>query len=264
MMPDCNKPIWQTDRDIHIPEGFLSHRACRVPLDSISELKRRMGDDAAVCGKVFGPWTLGYHTFGIESFLMNTLLAPDMIRRVIEKLTEVTLRFARAQIDAGADCLLIGDHATRDLCSPEMYREFLKPIHENLVAEIEAPLILHICGDTSDRIDTIAETGVHCFHWDTKLGSSRRARELAGDSMALMGGVSNPELLAGTQARGAARAAQSQPGHDTIESRIERAVIDAVESGIDIVAPECAVPLDAPMDSIKAIARSVPRRGRGR
>ena len=89
-----------------------------MPLEAIRLLKKRLGDDAAVCGKVFGPWTQGYHYFGVENFLIGTLDDPDETRRILERLMPVTIQFAKAQIDAGADCLLLADHATRDLCSP--------------------------------------------------------------------------------------------------------------------------------------------------
>ena len=72
------------------------------------------------------------------------------------------------------------------------------PLHRRLAGEIKAPVILHICGNTSDRIGMIAETGLACFHWDTKTGTAAEARRLAGSRLALMGGVSNYKLLRAT------------------------------------------------------------------
>ena len=95
----------------------------RGALAAIALLKKRFGDDAAVCGKVFGGWTQGYHYFGVENFLIGTLDDPDKTRRILDRLMPVTLQFAQAQIDAGADCILLADHATRDLCSPRAYRD---------------------------------------------------------------------------------------------------------------------------------------------
>lgn len=235
VMPDCSKPIFTSDEDIRIPPDFLERPGCSVPLEAIRLLKKRVGDDAAVCGKVFGPWTLGYHVFGVENFLINTLLKPDMIKRAMEKLKAVTIRFAEAQLEAGADCLLLGDHATRDLCSPDAYREFLLEMHSELVERIQSPLILHICGDTADRIGMIDKTGIDCFHWDTKTGPPEKARGLAGERLSLMGGLNNTELLRTGTA-------------DEIRSAIDR----CIGAGIDIIAPECAVPLDTPMNNLKA------------
>ena len=40
----------------------------------------QLGGEVAVVGKVFGPWTLGYHLFGVEEFLVNTILKPEAVR----------------------------------------------------------------------------------------------------------------------------------------------------------------------------------------
>jgi MtaA/CmuA family methyltransferase len=235
-MPESGKPIFKSYDDIRIPADLLSRPGCRVPIEAIGLLKRRLGDDAAVCGKVMGGWTQGYHYFGVENFLMGTLDDPDATRRIVDKLCEATIAFALAQIDAGADCILLADHATRDLCSPKAYEQFLVPVHRRLAETIPVPVILHICGNTQDRIGMIAQTGVACFHWDTKTGASAYARQLAGDRLALMGGISNYKLLRGTAEENAADAAIAH------------------RDGIDVIGPECAIPLATPLANLKAIA----------
>lgn len=235
-MPDCRKAIWKTDEDIKFTKDFLKEPAAKTPLEAISILKKQLVDDCAVCGKVFGPWTLGYHFFGVEEFLVNTLLKPDMIRRAIDKLKEVTALYAAAQIEAGADCLLLADHATRDLCGPDMYRDFLLGVHTELVNRIDCPLILHICGDTKDRIKYIRQSKIACFHWDTKCGRPDVVRDLAGDELSLMGGIGNLDTLYKTP--------------DDVRKQARQ----AAEAGINIIGPECAVPLDVKVENLKAIS----------
>ena len=53
---------------------------CAVPLQAIRLLRKRLGDEVALVGKVFGPWTLGYHVLGVEEFLISTLLEPDQVK----------------------------------------------------------------------------------------------------------------------------------------------------------------------------------------
>ncbi len=240
-MPNCRKAIWKTDTDIKFTKDFLKHPAAAVPLKAISILKKQLGNDCAVCGKVFGPWTLGYHFFGVEEFLVNTLLNPDMIRRIMDKLKEVTVLYAQAQIEAGADCILLADHATRDLCGPQAYRDFLLPVHCELAKRIDCPLILHICGDTKDRIKYIRQSGIHCFHWDTKCGRANVIRKLAGDKLSLMGGIGNLDTLYKT------------PADVRMQTR------EATQAGINIIGPECAVPLDVKVENLKAISREIIR-----
>jgi len=236
-MPVCGRPIFRHADDVRIPPDLLTRPGCRVPLEAIALLKKRLGDDAAVCGKVMGGWTQGYHCFGVENFLIGTLDDPGQTHRIVDRLCQAALLFARAQIDAGADCILLADHATRDLCSPRAYEEFLLPVHRRLAGEIPVPVILHICGNTGDRIGMIAQTGLACFHWDTKTGTSEEVRRLAGSRLALMGGISNYKLLRGTPDETAADAEA------------------ACRAGIDVVGPECAIPLATPLANLKAIKR---------
>jgi [methyl-Co(III) methanol-specific corrinoid protein]:coenzyme M methyltransferase len=238
-MPDSREPLYRIDDDVRIPDDLLTRRGCTVPLHALRILKKEYGDEVAVVGKVFGPWTLGYHMFSVQEFLINTLLKADAVRRAMDTLKEVTVRFALAQIDAGADALCMADHATRDLCSPDAYRDFLMDIHTELAQRIPCPLILHICGDTSDRIGYIRRTGLACFHFDSKV-PAKAARRLAGEALSLMGGTSNFDVIRkGTPAR------------------IRADVADKAACHIDFIGPECAVPLDAPFENMRLLAEEV-------
>lgn len=238
-MPDCRGSIYAIEEEIKIPADLLTRKECRIPLDAIRILRKRFGDEVAVVGKVFGPWTLGYHLFGVQEFLIHTLLKPDAIRRAIDVLKEVTVLFGRAQIEAGADALCLGDHATRDLCSPNAYRDFLKDVHSELNQRIHCPLILHICGDTADRLGYIRETGIDCFHYDSKVPDAA-VRQLAGPNLALMGGTSNIAVI-----------------RNGGEEDVVRDVESKLENDIDILGPECAVPLDAPYRNMEVLCETV-------
>ena len=108
-----------------------------------------------------------------------------------------------------------------------------------LVERIDCPLILHICGDTSDRIAYLRETGVACFHFDSKVPTPV-ARELADGKIALMGGTSNLDVIRSGSAE-----------------MIKADVAEKIACGIEIIGPECAVPLDAPYRNMKLLADEV-------
>ncbi len=235
-MPGCREPLYKMGDEIEIPPDLLNRPGCKVPLDALKLLREGYGDEIAIVGKVFGPWTLGYHVFGVQEFLINTILDPGAVKAAMATLKEVTVQFANAQIEAGADALCLADHATSDLCSPDAYTDFLKDVHTELKDRIQCPLILHICGDTSDRISYIEETGLACFHFDSKVPTPT-ARRLAGERLSLMGGTSNLDLI------------QNGTPEAIIEDLKEK-----VRWDIDIIGPECAVPLNAPYANIKLLA----------
>jgi len=231
-------PIWREPEEIRVPPGFLAHPGAAVPLAALRLLRTRF-PEAALVGKVFGPWTLAYHAFGVSEFLIRLRLDPDGVRRILDRLKEATLLFARAQADCGVDALTLADHATSDLCSPADYRDFLLPLHRELAARISVPVILHICGNTADRLGEISRTGFAAFHYDTKV-EARRARELAGERIRLVGGVNNPQTLL-----------RGSPEDVAREVRL------ALAADIDMIGPECAVPLGTPVENLTALTRAV-------
>ena len=162
------RPIWKDSRDIHVPSGFLEHPDNITITKAIEILKQEVGSEAAIIGKTMGPWTLAYHVFGVENFLLMTIDDPDETMRCLHKLKELSVLFGEAQIAAGADALTFPDHATGDLVSGEYYRRFLQDIHTEMAERLDIPLILHICGNTLDRMPYIADTGMAYFHFDSQ------------------------------------------------------------------------------------------------
>ena len=144
-----------------------------------------------------GPWTLAYHLHGLQPFLTKTLLEPEIVVAFLQRLKEITLAFGRAQIIAGADVLCLADHATGDLVRSTMYRDFLQPVHKELIAGLGCPIVLHICGDTLDRIGHIVDAGFDAFHFDSKV-DARAAVDAVGGRMSLVGNViANVDSVAG-------------------------------------------------------------------
>ncbi|MHB8279566.1 MAG: uroporphyrinogen decarboxylase family protein [Candidatus Humimicrobiaceae bacterium] len=54
--------------------------------------------------------------------------------------------------------------------------------------------MLHICGDTLDRIEYIDQTGLSSFHFESKV-DAYKAAEITAGRLALIGNVNNPSTL---------------------------------------------------------------------
>ena len=59
-----------------------------------------------------GPWSQGYHCFGVEPFLLMSLDDPGKTKLCLDRMKEITVEYGLAQIEAGADALTLPDHAT--------------------------------------------------------------------------------------------------------------------------------------------------------
>lgn len=233
------EPIYHSPDDITIPDSLLDHPDMSCVLEAIRLVRRRFGEEVAIIGKAMGPWSLAYHTFGVESFLLLTRDDPEATRVCLERLKEVTVISALAQLEAGADAITLPDHATGDLVSGQDYLRYLRDLHAELAQRIPGPLILHVCGRTLDRMPYIASTGMAAFHFDSKNPPATAMAAVDG-GIRLVGNVNNPETLF-SKGRAAVR----------------EEVAQLLEAGIHMIGPECAIPLQTPIENLLAIRDTV-------
>lgn len=236
-LPAIDGQIWSEADEIEIPDDFLERPTIKAVLDSIRMLRGEFGERVGIIGKVYGPWSLAFHTFGIEPFLMDTISDPGKVACILSRLLQIPLMFGRAQIEAGADALNVCDHITGDLVRPEAYPRYLVGLHRELSAKLPCPLILHCCGKTLDRVGYFNENGMTCYNFE----SANDAREMrAKASMVLLGNINNAQtLLKGTR------------------EDVRREVFYALEAGVEIIGPECAVPVNSKLANIIAIREAV-------
>jgi MtaA/CmuA family methyltransferase len=238
MMPDARTHPIQRIEELVIAENLLEKPSLKVVLEALELLRRQYGDEVAIIGKVMGPWTISYHLAGTQNFLLWAITEPEKVRRYLEALKEVTVLFAKAQFKAGADVVVLADHATGDLVSPKTYEKFLLPVHRELVQRIGGPLILHICGNCADRLRMFVEAGFDGYHFEWQVDAKEAVRAVNRE-MSLVGNINNPTtLLRGTP------------------EDVRQQVRYSVAAGVDIIAPECAVPLQTPLRNLRAIVEA--------
>jgi len=238
-MPDAKAFPYADFSDVRVPSDFLEKPSCRVVLDALSILRRHVGGRVAILGKVMGPWTLSYHMAGTQNFLLAVGMGETQkVERMLRQLMPVTITFANAQFAAGADIVVIADHATRNLVGPHHYQQYLLPIHQEIMAQVGGPIILHVCGNCSDRLELFAQTGVDAYHFEWQVDSKEAVRRI-GDKLSLVGNVNNPRvLLQGTS------------------EDVYRQARYAIEAGVNIIGPECAIPLTTPIGNLRAIVEA--------
>lgn len=239
-MPDSRNFPYEDFSDVSVPDDLLEKPSMRVVLDALSILRRHVGGKAAIIGKVMGPWTLAYHMAGTQNLLLQVGMGEkEKVVKMLRQLMAVTIAFAREQFRAGADIVVVADHATGNLVGSYHYREMLLPIHQELTKTIEGPLILHVCGNCMDRIELFADAGFDAYHFEWQV-DAKVAVEKVGHRIALIGNVNNAQTLF-----------QGTP------EDVRRQVRYAVEAGVDIIGPECAVPLSTSLENLKAIVSAV-------
>ena len=133
---------------------------------------------------------------------MDLIDKPEMFAEACEVIVASAIAFARAQIEAGADMIGVGD-AAASLISPDMYVEHVLPWEKKLVDGIHeagATVKLHICGNISNTIEHMARTGADVIDFDWMV-PVEKARKAVGEGITLCGNIDpSGVLLQGTPA----------------------------------------------------------------
>ncbi len=231
--------IYNHPDEISIPDDFFDRGRVPTVLKAISKLRARYDNEVPIITSIVGPWALAAKLFGFNNFLIWIITNPDYIHTIMERLTPLALEYANAQVEAGADAVIIGEATcTGDLISPQTYRDFIAPYHSQLCPNIKAPDILHICGKSTNHVPYIAEVGTNCYNFDEGVDIRVAVEHLKG-KVAIAGYVPAVDvLLNGTQ-------------EGTYHSAIE-----CLESGVDILTPGCAMSALTPIENINAMAKA--------
>ena len=159
-------------------------------IEAVRGLRSQAGDTHLVEGWVEGPCAESADLRGINTLMMDFYDNPDFIHALADFTVDVALKFAQAQIEAGADIIGVGD-AAASLINRKLYDEFVLPHEQRLVNGIHAAggrVRLHICGRTQHLADALTTLGCEIVDLDTMV-DLRAARAATGERQVLLGNV---------------------------------------------------------------------------
>ena len=160
--------------------------------------KERVGGELLIEGWIEGPCAEGADLRGINSLMLDFYDDPAFVRDLFDFNLEMGTRFAKAQIEAGADLIGVGD-AAASLVGPQIYEEFILPCEKKLVDavhEMGARVRLHICGNTSRILKGMGSLGCDFVDLDHMV-SLGAAREEMGPDVVLAGNIDPVSVLRG-------------------------------------------------------------------
>lgn len=112
--------------------------------------KQRVGQDKIIEGWIEGPCAMAADLRGINTLMLDFHDDPNFVNDLFEYCVAMELKFAEAQIQAGADIMGVGDAAS-SLVGPKLYETFVWPFQKKLMDalhELGTSVRLHICGKT--------------------------------------------------------------------------------------------------------------------
>ena len=207
-------------------------------IESVRKMAREIGQTYSVLGWVEGPLAEYADLRGLETALMDLIDDPEMFLEAADTIVQNAVSFARAQVESGADMIGVGD-AAASLVGENLYCKYILPLEQNLIAEIYeagAAVKLHICGNTMNIIEHVAQTGADVIDIDWMVPLDK-ARQSAGPDVTLCGNFDPTAVLL-------------QGGPDDV-AKAARHCIEAAGDKFFLM-PGCEVPPATPEENIRA------------
>ena len=194
-------------------------------------------------GWIEGPAAEAADLRGLSELMIDLIDDPGFCEDLMDLCVEVGIEFARAQIDAGADTVGIGD-AVASQVSPAVYRQLILPREKALVKAIQsmgAWVRLHICGDITHLLPGIASLGVDLLDLDHMVDMAA-VRGAIGSRVVLTGNIDPVKVLQGNP------------------RAIRSGIAEAYRSVGDpyMVGAGCEIPSGTPAANLRALCEEIP------
>jgi MtaA/CmuA family methyltransferase len=209
-------------------------------IKGVELLKREVGHEKLVEGWVEGPCAEAADLRGINTLMLDLVDDPGFVRDLMSFTVEVGLGFGRAQLEAGADLIGVGD-AAASLVGPRLYERLVFPFERALIEGLHAMgarVRLHVCGRTGKLLPWLGHLGAEILDLDWMVPVAD-AREACGADQVLLGNIDPVAVLRnGTP--------------DGVTDALRICHRDA--GGRYIVGPGCEVVRDSPRRNVHAMA----------
>jgi uroporphyrinogen decarboxylase len=165
---------------------------------------------------------------------------------VLDFTAELCYQYLESFIAAGVEIVSIADpSASGDLISRQQFQDFVLPHLKKVVTKLHQKgvfVCIHICGNITNRLDLIPESGTDLLSVDYKVDLSK-AKELLGGKIAFAGNMNPVGIMQNATASEVAEACReclektsSIPGY--------------------ILMPGCDIPPGVPLKNIQAMVET--------
>ena len=191
-VPRCPRPPLEDSKDVSSlprPNPLQSERM----LDRVHAIRmfmEQVGGSHSIMGWVEGPAAEAADLRGVTRFLIDLTEDPRFAEDIMDLCLQVGVDFARAQVEAGADTIGIGD-AIASQVSPGLYERLIQPREKLLIEAIGkmgAFVRLHICGNITHLLPGISDLGIDIIDVDHMVDMAT-VRRLLGDGVVLGGNI---------------------------------------------------------------------------
>ncbi len=207
----CFERTAATEKAIDELYDFDPNVELKYVMDAVKTIRQALNGRVPLIGFSGSPWTLATYMIeggagskkGFPKAQAMLYKRPDLLTKLIDKLTDAVIRYTSAQIEAGAQAIMIFD-TWGGLLTPAAYVEFSQNPMAKIVralksayADLEVPVVLftkggarHLTGFVDSGCDGIG------LDWTVDLAT---VKAQVGTQLALQGNL-NPNVLLSTPA----------------------------------------------------------------
>ncbi len=240
---------------VNTPEDLREIDVGRIKKDPVIQtiweatriVAREIGEDTIVTTTAWGPFTFAAQLRGVENLMRDVYKKPDLAKEIIEVSRKAVTAFYTPLVEDGTIevVALAEPTASGDLISKRHFDEFVLPPLQDFASEMKslgASTFLHICGNTTDKLDSIAKTGVGLISLDSKVDMTEAKKIFSG--VMCLGGNVNPVSVM--------KDGSSEEVRQTSADCLKK----AAHGGGFFLMPGCDIPPSVPKENIKALIES--------
>ncbi|WP_407355137.1 methylcobamide:CoM methyltransferase MtbA [Methanolobus sp. WCC5] len=224
--------------DIETLKGYnLDHGRIGVVCDAIRILADKYGDELPIMGSMIGPFSLAQHING-DDWFMAIFTDEAFGLALMEFTTEFNVAYARKMVENGADTMVIIDPtASAQLIGAEFYEKFVVPYHKRIcdaMHELDVPVVLHICGDTTQGLALMESSDVDAISVDQSVDVATAVGKV--EKAVIVGNIDPVNML-----------------WNQTPALIKEQSQKIIDAGVDLLAPGCGIVSKTPTENLQAM-----------
>ncbi len=221
---------------------FQSHRR------RLQAMHRMVGEEKLIMAFSLGPLTMASTLVGMENLLAGLYEEPELVDEVLDFGQALSHRMLDDQMKHGATGISIADPLSSvNLISEDTFLNICLPRVKKTAQSMShhgVPILLHICGDSTARLEPLKEAGIQIFSMDG--GDLKTVLETAKGHYAVFGNLNTVSIMLNAAPDEVARQAK------------ELCDIAGLHGGF-ILAPGCDLPPATPRENIVAMTGAAHR-----
>src|SRR5690349_3096648 len=181
VFPQIARPLFASTKHLNSEyfesTGFVNKGRIPLVCEAIRLIKEDIGQEAVIGGMIPGPYTLLLFLIEPGGLFAEMKREPEMVADALFQLASFLAQVGTAYRNAGADFITIHDMGgSPGFIGPAKYEQFVYPAQKLLIAELPAPRVLSVCGNTNKSMELLSQTGADAISVDqmNDLAASRK------------------------------------------------------------------------------------------